>query len=146
MMLPEIFQGMGHAGVFEDVARRGLLRSYVLYGANAPCALVLGYQFGDVFHYAEIAYDQTFGRFSPGTALLYLLIEDLTGHRSPRLVNFGIGDAGYKREFSNIHAEDASVLLLPKNAANAVRRRCHGAFRSLVASVKRNLEARHVKS
>lgn len=145
LTLPETSRGMQHPRRLEDLARRGLLRSYVLYADQTPCALVLGYQFEGIFHYAEIAYDQSFRRFSPGTVLLYLLIEDLIAHRPPRMVNFGIGDAEYKRGFSNVHREDALVLLFRRRFANLVRCRSHATFRAIVRSAKRSLESGYVK-
>jgi Acetyltransferase (GNAT) domain len=111
---PEAYTILHDRKPFEDLAERGLFRSYVLDCAGTPSAFVLGYQFGDIYHYAEIAYSQAYARFSPGTTLLYLLIQDLIGHRAPRLLNFGIGDAVYKREFGNVQFQDASVLLLDR--------------------------------
>lgn len=121
----------------EDLARRGLLRSYLLVCAGRPCAFVVGYQDRDVFHYAEIGYDREFGRFSPGAVLLYLLLEDLYAHRRPRWVNFGIGEAAYKREFGNRETTDASVFVLRRTAANLGRVRAHQAFRGIVELAKR---------
>lgn len=121
----------------EDLARRGLLRSYLLAAGDVPCAFVVGYQYGDVYHYAEIGYDRSFSRFSPGAALLYMLIADLLEHRPPRRVNFGIGDAGYKREFGNRDTTDASVFLLRPTALNKARVRAHATFRAGVGLAKR---------
>jgi hypothetical protein len=123
-----------------DLAERGLLRSYLLICGEKPCAFILGYQFRDVYHYVEIAYDQSFTKFSPGTVLLYLLIEDLIRHNAPQKVNFGIGHASYKQEFSNIHNEDASVLLLRKTIANRIRMISHSSFRSLIHAVKKRIK------
>ena len=123
--------------VLEDLSRRGLLRSYLLAVSGRPCAFVVGYQYGDVYHYAEIGYDREFGRFSPGTVLLYLLLEDLWRHRTPRVVNFGIGDAGYKREFGNRVTRDASFFLLRDTAANRARMVAHRGFRACVGFAKR---------
>jgi len=125
-----------------DLAERGLLRSYLLICGEKPCAFILGYQFRDVYHYVEIAYDQSFTKFSPGTVLLYLLIEDLIRHNAPQKVNFGVGHASYKQEFGNIHNEDASVLLLRKTIANRIRMISHSSFRSLIHAVKKRIKAK----
>ncbi|MFM7142986.1 MAG: GNAT family N-acetyltransferase [Alphaproteobacteria bacterium] len=128
--------------VLDDLARRGLLRSYLLVAQGSPCAFVVGYQYGDVYHYAEIGYDRALARFSPGTVLLTLLLEDLWQHRTPRLVNFGIGEAGYKREFGNRESRDASVFLLRDTPANRARVVAHRAFRACVDLAKRVRAAR----
>lgn len=137
--IPEAYTIVDDPGPFEDLARRGLLRSYVLECGGEARAFVLGYQHRDVFHYAEIAYSETVQRFSPGTTLLYMLIQDLLMYRTPRLLNFGIGDAPYKREFGNVHFEDASMLLLNRTFRAAAVRLAHSAFRELVQVVSRRL-------
>jgi hypothetical protein len=124
---------------FTDLTQRSLLRSYLLLCRDTPCAFVLGYQYRDVYHYAEIAYDQSFAKFSPGTVLLYLLIRDLIQYKPPRRINFGIGQASYKEEFGNIHNEDASVLLLRNNIKNKIRRIGHSSFRSSIHMIKRKV-------
>jgi CelD/BcsL family acetyltransferase involved in cellulose biosynthesis len=120
-----------------DQARRGLLRAYVLDCGAAPCAIVLGYQYGRVYHYAEVAYDGALAALSPGAGLLYLLIEDLIAERPPAAVNFGIGSAQYKREFGNVERRDASVLLLRRTLPNAARVRVHAGLGMLLRAAKR---------
>jgi hypothetical protein len=122
-----------------DLAGRSLLRSYLLICGDKPCAFLLGYQFCGVYYYVEVAYDQSFGGFSPGAVLLYLVIEDLIHHNPPNRINFGIGHAAYKQEFGNVHSEDASVLLLRKNFPNKIRQTAHSLFRSYVRVVKRQI-------
>jgi len=119
-----------------DSAKRGLLRSYILLGEK-PLAFVLGYQFNDIYHYVEIAYDQVFAKYSPGTVLLYMIIEDLINDNSPKKVNFGIGDATFKKEFGNVHEKDASILLLRKKFKNRFLFTSHSLFRSGVILVKK---------
>jgi glycosyltransferase involved in cell wall biosynthesis len=121
----QAFEVFNKPGSLESLARRGLLRSYVLIVGGRPCALVIGYQYGNTFHFAETGYDQDVAHLSPGTVLTYLLIEDLIGHRRPARLNFGIGDSRYKREFGNISGHDASVVLLRKTPRNRLRVSVH---------------------
>lgn len=106
------------AEILRDLARRGLLRSYLLRCGGKPAAYVIGYQDEGVFHYSDIGFDEEFARFSPGNVLLYLLLEDLYRDCPPRYVNFGIGDSDYKHLFGNVHVPDVSVLLLRKTPAH----------------------------
>jgi len=138
--LPKIATDEQKARKLADAAHRGLLRSYVLFAGDAACAVVLGYVWRHVFHYAEVAYHPSFSAFSPGTVLLYLLIGDLVSHSDARLVNFGIGDAGYKRTFGNLQREDASVLLLRKNTGNRLRRASHAQFLAMMRGARRALD------
>jgi len=139
--LPDIAADGSKADGLADAARRGVLRSYVLFARATPCAVVLGYVWRHIFHYAEVAYHPHFGAFSPGTVLLYLMIGDLIAHQRPRLLNFGIGDAAYKRTFSNVQLEDASVLLLRKGIVNSLRRASHAQFLALMRGAHWALDA-----
>jgi CelD/BcsL family acetyltransferase involved in cellulose biosynthesis len=109
----------------QDVANRGFWRSYVLRVGDVPCAFVNGYQYGGVYHYADLAYDEQLARWSPGLVLLFLLIEDLHAHDSPRHLNFGTGYADYKRQFANNIAYDASLLVLRRSILNHLRTELH---------------------
>ena len=103
---------------------------------------VVGYQYWDIYYYARVGYDQTYAAASRGTGRLYVLIKDLIENTSARRLSFDYGDAGYKREFCNVHAEDATVLLLRKTLSNRLRRHVHGAFGSMVQGLKSWLRRR----
>ncbi len=122
-----------------DLAERQLLRSYLLTCNGNPCAFVYGYQYKDVYHYVEIAYDESYAKYSPGVALLFLLIEDLILHRRPARMNFGVGDALYKREFGSIHAEDASILLMRRDTVTWSIQASHAMFQKSKLLVKKVL-------
>lgn len=127
-------QGEGER--LREAARRGLLRSYVLECGGRPCACVLGYQYGDVFLYAEIAYDEAYARYSPGTVLFLLLVEDLCRVRPARRLDFGPTDNLFKQEFANRADEEASVLLLRDGWRNRVLQATHSGFRGSVEGAK----------
>lgn len=104
-----------------DAARRGFLRSYVLYASTTPVAFVVGYQAHGVFHYSDVGFSHTYSRYSPGAVLLYRIIHDLCEHWPAEWLNFGIGDAEYKRRFSNVCTEDATVFLMRRTFRNRLR-------------------------
>jgi CelD/BcsL family acetyltransferase involved in cellulose biosynthesis len=122
---------------FTAVARRGLLRSYTLRCGGEPCAFVVGHQYGGVYHYNELGYDPAYADFSPGTVLLYLLIQDLFAHRPPRILNFGVGDADYKRRFGNVQMEDSSVLVFRRSLRGQLLTTGHSGFRAFVKVARR---------
>jgi hypothetical protein len=105
----------------QDAARRGCLRSYVQYMDGRPVAYVIGYQGQDIFHYSDVAFSLEFVRYSPGTVLLYGVIRDLCEYQPVQWLNFGIGNAEYKRRFSNVTTEDATVFLMRPTLRNRVR-------------------------
>jgi CelD/BcsL family acetyltransferase involved in cellulose biosynthesis len=126
------------------LARHGILRSYLLRCGKQACAFVIGYQYRQVYHYAEVGYDETLARLTPGNGLLYLLIEDLYKHNRPSLLSFGKGDAEYKRRFGNRVSGDAEVILFRKTLSNQLRRASHCTFQSAVRLAKKFLRRQPV--
>ena len=121
----------------KDVASRQLLRAYLLYLDGKPITYVLGYQFQDVYHYSDIGFDEDYARYSPGSVLLFLLIEDLIKHTGLRLVNFGIGDSEYKRQFANESIPDNSLILL----RNSFRNRFHYRLNEFIKQAKEKVRS-----
>ncbi len=94
-----------------QVAELGGFRSYILEHAGVPAAFVQGTCWNGCFTYEEVAYDQTHFQYSPGTILLYRILEDLIANEQPRLFDFGAGDAEYKRLFSTHQTRSGQILL-----------------------------------
>ncbi|HKP37098.1 MAG TPA: GNAT family N-acetyltransferase [Pyrinomonadaceae bacterium] len=121
----------------ERLAAAGLMRSYLLKAGDRACAFVVGHQFNGVFHYVELGYDRELSEYSPGTVLLHLLIQDLCDHQPPATLNFGMGDADYKRRFGNVQTEDVSIVVLRKTLPNYVLIRSHALLRYLARTARR---------
>lgn len=116
---------------YADLARRGLLRGYLLRHGERPVASVLGFQFENTYHYADIAYVQSDVHLSPGSVLLYLIIRDLIENTAVRSVNFGMGDADYKRQFGNQHDRDRACWVMRASPRNRVICAAHGTAKRL---------------
>ena len=129
-----------------DLARRGLLRSYVLRSGGVPCAFILGYQWKGIFHYADVGYDSRFTRFSPGSVLFCLMLEDLATRRPAQRINLGIGASEYKRQFATDREDVISLLLLKRNTRNRARVASHALFRKAVGIAKRLLRLKERSS
>jgi CelD/BcsL family acetyltransferase involved in cellulose biosynthesis len=129
-----------------DLAQRGLLRSYILFCGDDPCAVELGYEFRGVFRRVQTHYDQRFAKLSPGTVLTYLYIQDLICHRPAKMLTFGYADAPYKAFFGNAHSDDAYVLLVRKRLADRLKIYSHSAFRGFVCFVKRRIRRKSSSS
>lgn len=130
---------------FTGLARRGVLQCYLLMAGQTPCAFVIGYRYAGVYHYAEVAFDEAFTRFSPGTVLLYLMLEDLHSSQQIEALNFGIGDATYKRRFGNHEREDAGCLLVRRRISLRLLTGSHAAFKRSVVFAKRLLNRKVTK-
>ena len=76
----------------QSLAQLGALRAYLLKCGGIPCAFVIGYQYEDILQFEQTAFSSDFARFSPGTVLYYMMLEDLYGYRPPT-----IGQSRYRR-------------------------------------------------
>lgn len=99
--------------IYENFADMGALRCYLLEQDGRPIAFATGIQWKNQFIFEETGYDPQFASFSPGNVLLHRLLEDLIEHDTPRLFDFGYGDAEYKRIFGNHQEPSGPVLLAP---------------------------------
>ncbi|MGE0534707.1 MAG: GNAT family N-acetyltransferase [Pirellulales bacterium] len=99
---------------YRRLAAHGWLRAYVLLFDGEPIAYELGCQYDGVYWGQEHGFDQRHSDRGPGSIMIHLAIEDLFGERPPRLLDFGLGDAGYKRSFGNRQHAAASLYLVPR--------------------------------
>ena len=93
------------------MAARGAFRSYLLEHQGRPTAFVIGTQVNGCYNYEQLAYDPAYAAHSPGTVLLFRLLEDLIARDPPRVLDFGDGEAEYKRLFANAESRSGPVIL-----------------------------------
>jgi len=99
---------------FRRLAAHGWLRAYVLLLAGEPIAYELGCQYDGVYWGQEHGFDQRHADRGPGSIMIHLAIEDLYRERTPRVLDFGLGDAAYKRSFGNQQHDAGSIYLVPR--------------------------------
>lgn len=80
-------------------AKKGWLRSYVLYVDDKPVAYQQGFQYQDGYHVMGKGYDPKFREHRVGTFLFLNILEDFCKGGRIRFWDFGIGDAEYKQHF-----------------------------------------------
>jgi hypothetical protein len=131
--LPSSIRDMNYLG---NIAKKGLLKAHVLTINGEPCAFIIGYLYKGIYHYADLAYDQRYGDYSPGIVLLYRVIEIMIEQEKASYVNFGITDAQYKQVFGNQHQQDAGILVLRPTWTNKFKISLHRMFRDAKASLK----------
>ena len=83
-------------------------------GKHGPIAYTIGYLVARGYFYEMVGYDPDYAEHSPGNELLARLIEDLTKTKSADYVDFGAGDAKYKRYFGNDSYLEISAVLIRK--------------------------------
>ncbi len=91
--------------------QRRWLRAYVLYINNKPCAFWHGYNYCKTFFIGVPGYDPEYDIYRVGHFLHMKMIEDLFTMESIDAIDYGFGDAQYKRSFCNQNWKEASFYL-----------------------------------
>ena len=100
-------------------AERGIFLGSVLLINDHPCAFWYGSFCGDVMFLANTAFDPAYRRHEVGTILLTRFVEELaTNYPSTRSVDFGFGDASYKRSFSTESWDEITAWVFAASARN----------------------------
>jgi CelD/BcsL family acetyltransferase involved in cellulose biosynthesis len=120
------------ARISAALAERGLLRSYLLYCRGECIACIEGTQIGRTYNLDSSLYHQRYARFSPGTALLQLVVEDLITYRPAAVINFGYGSPCYSHSTTNIRVPYGSFTLFRRRLKNRALRSLHSTFQSAV--------------
>lgn len=115
-----------------QMARDGLFRSYILRCGGDDLAFCTGWQHQGVFHYVRPGFDHRKATLSPGTALLYLMVEDLCRYRQATCINLLPYDNSPKRLFGTHTGFDAAVLVIRRNVPNFLRLALHRLLRTAV--------------
>jgi hypothetical protein len=96
-------------------AKKGMLLSYVLYVDGRPWSFAIGKIFDGTYYLDYIGYDPSHAGYTPGIALLTNLFEDLCDTHCPvTVVDFGFGDADYKRRFCTITWQESSTYVFAR--------------------------------
>lgn len=130
-------------------AGRGWFRARVLYLGERPVAFWHGFAYRGVFQTHVPGYLPEYRDLNVGTYLLLRLIEDLCVDPSVDVLDFGFGEAEYKRRFGDEAWEEADVAVFAptltgfklnaiRTALSAANRLGHRALGSgLMAKTKR---------
>jgi len=97
--------------LLEQAARDGWLRAYVLYAGDQPCAFQFDVQYKGSQFSEYGSFDPKWSRGSPGIVLLIKVLEELCKERDICRMDFGFGDALYKRKFGTDHWLEESVYI-----------------------------------
>ncbi|MBB2486959.1 GNAT family N-acetyltransferase [Mitsuaria sp. WAJ17] len=100
---------------FVVMARQGLLRCYVLQSGGMPVAALVATQYGETLHLHNVLTDPAMLRFSVGTSILYLAIEDLSSEGRFSAIDLGYSSPSHSHQSSN-RVEMRGHLLLYKSS------------------------------
>ena len=104
-------------------AELGWLRNYILSVNGEPVGFFCGTIYAGIFHGDHMGFDPEYRRSSPGIFLTIRVIEGFCENKSPdlvRFVDFGLGDARYKAEISDIEFNDAVIYLFAPTLGGAL--------------------------
>jgi hypothetical protein len=105
--------------------RQGWFRTYVVYLEGTPIAFWPGYAYRGVFFIGTPGYDPAYADYRIGMYLQMRMMEDFCAEPEIRFVDYGFGDAEYKRRFGSESWEERDLMLVaprPRPVAfNAVR-------------------------
>lgn len=105
----------------QNKAARGEARGYLLRDQGRAVAFAWCAARGDTLVYEVIGYRPELAERSPGTVLLYLILEDLFELGRYLVLDFGPGHAFYKEAFATRHTDFADVYLLRTSWRHAWR-------------------------
>ncbi|MGH3026983.1 MAG: GNAT family N-acetyltransferase [Gaiellaceae bacterium] len=115
----------------ELTSDRGWFRGYMLYLRDKPVAFWHGNAYRGSFGVMATGFDPAYADDRPGTYLLMRAVEDLSGDGSAKVMDFGFGDADYKRHFGDGFVEEQDVGIFERRprtiALNAVHSTLGGA-------------------
>ena len=107
-------------GKLFELAALDKFRGYILFHGKSPVAFMYCTAHNDVLTGQVAGYDPAFQQYSPGTLLLYHILNRVFSEGRFRVFDFGIGESSYKDFFGTGVASCAAVYhfaYTPKNVA-----------------------------
>lgn len=108
--------GFSNDSLFNSIlntdAIHGRLFMSILYVQNQPCVFQWGTVFKEMYFLEKIGYDPQWTRYGIGNILFIKVLEKLCLDDSLKYIDFGFGDAGYKRSYGNECSQAAAATYL----------------------------------
>jgi len=101
--------------VWQLAAARGWLRIDVLFVRERPVAFWAGFTYASSYLIVHTGYLPELQYVHPGQYLLMTIIEDLCADPDITHVDFGYGEAAYKRNFGSRHFAQSTICLFAPN-------------------------------
>ena len=120
-------------------AARGRLRGYVLLIEEQPCAFWYCIVYRGTLHLIATAYDPGFQGYELGTVLLMRVFRDHCGSEAT-CVDFGLGDAVYKRRFGSTFALEGPTYVFAQSVRGLGLRCLYGCLQAVRACARAVLE------
>jgi hypothetical protein len=90
---------------------RGWFNAWIMYIDGAPCAFEIGHVYAGTFFSAAKGFDPASGRHNIGTFLQMRMLKQLCENTEVHTVDFGFGDAAYKRRCATRGWDETDLTL-----------------------------------
>ena len=90
-------------------AQRGWLRVYILSLDGKPSAYWAGTVYDGVYTVNYTSFDPEFKHYHPGQVALIFMIEEFCDDQDVQRIDYGFGDAAYKKRFGNVSLTEADI-------------------------------------
>ena len=98
----------------------GWFRAWVLYIDKKPYAFCNGFEFGETFYGYHMGYDPEYRNYGLGHIVILQFIKDICANEHVNKIDFGLGDAAYKRELCDEYWYESMVFLFAHNIKGLV--------------------------
>jgi CelD/BcsL family acetyltransferase involved in cellulose biosynthesis len=119
---------------------RGWFRAYVLYLDGEPIAFWQGYAYRGVFSTGVPGFDPKYADLRVGNYVLFKLIADLAADESIDTLDYGFGDAEYKRRFGTRSWEEQDIHVFAPTVKGYLTNAIRSSLLTAVAGGTRLLE------
>jgi hypothetical protein len=127
------------------LAQQNLVRGFILCHGDRPVAYELSRANGDCLTGEYCGYDPEFRRSSPGTVLLYCVLEHLFVERSFTKLDLGTGDAEYKALLATGSILCGNLYYFRRSGRNLCLVGAHCAVRGAWRCIARTLDIARVR-
>ena len=128
-----------------EAAERDSTRGYLLFHESRPVAYLHCPIHDGVVFYGHLGYDPEYAKWSPGTVLQHLALEQLFGEPGQRMFDFTEGEGQHKSFFATHSALCADIYYLRRSLRNRCLVRLHAGLDTFSRALVRLLDRLGVK-
>ena len=131
----------------DEHAARGTMRGYLLFHREQPIAFGYCTAVDDCLRFAFTGYDPALAAWSPGIVLVHEMVRSLAGEGRFAVLDFGSGEAQYKRLFATASQLCATVFFFQPTLGHLIKVLAHrcciaGSDRCAAAAARLGIKAR----
>lgn len=115
----------------DNLARHGLLLSYVIRCGDEDVAFVLGSRSSSVWHIHKIVYQQKYMPLSVGTSAVHLAVLDVMANFAFQLIDYGYGTPNAEFRSTHVLKSRGHVLLHRSRSLTALLLKFHGRYNAM---------------